>query len=394
MTTGNDGNVDTSDACDRRLSRAARQLVQDFIVPHLHHYSQLVEAEARDKQEQEQTQQPGWMEQEHNDLFSSASSISEPQPTKISLPASAHRPTSLAPYELWKTLERFIVTPDTCWLTPSKDILFEDERQSYTGMAVSKRFAQRPGYPVWYYSGYSGKAFATRFYLDLHMTHYASKNKPKDNNNTIDQENGGICWADTVCDALGGSYLYQETALDLEPFYGRGSGGFGPDQDAVRRGWEHAIPPCNNTLLRHETRPLCEQLMDGCFADPLAMTLQESVCRQQLQSCSKLLHRQHHYHLYASQQDWMLHSTSGSTALLVLLVVLLLLYWSIQWFCILPRGTHGGRHNRHRGRELLQKNKGPNRFRRGQGGEGWYSSILSSLPTAITGGKQRKAKRY
>ena len=98
--------------------------------------------------------------------------------------------------------------------------------------------------------GICNKTFYGRYYLDLHLDAKhpavpASSSGPRPiGSGEDDRGDGGpvgpidsVCPADDLCPSLGGTYECERIALENEPHYGRGSGGAGFDRDAVRRSW-------------------------------------------------------------------------------------------------------------------------------------------------------------
>ena len=221
--------------CDRRLSRAAREIVRRRILPLL------------------------------------SSSLQNPS----------------------NVLRESIRDASTCILHPDRDVLWNDEVNSIKIPAGPSRLAPRRNLPHWYECGVCGKKFLTRYYLDLHFE------------NTHSLEVGDVCPAISYCHALGGC---DEVALELEPWYGRGSGGVGPDAPQIRQLWRKRAhsESCDEIKLEQEIRPACEAMMRECFTDRMAKELIVGVCdtltcHHRLQQLAG--HVAKHVHFWKSQWD-------------------------------------------------------------------------------------------
>jgi hypothetical protein len=198
--------------CDRRLSRAAREIVQRRILPFL--------------------------------------SLSLQNPSHDVL------------------LRESIRDASTCILHPNRDVLLNDELNSIKIPTGPSRLAPRRNLPHWYECGVCGKTFLTRYYLDLHFENTHSPNV---------LVGDVVCPAISYCHVLGGC---DQVALELEPYYGRGSGGAGPDAPQIRQMWRKRAhsESCNETKLEQEVRPSCEDMMRECFTEDVADELIVGVC--------------------------------------------------------------------------------------------------------------------
>ena len=294
--------VNVTGVCDRRRSRAARQVLTEQVVPLLEH----------------------WLEERGQDL---------PRASSPKKKATSRQPQSLAPTYLWDIL-KIAVVPG-CPL--SRDMYQVLEEQSLAAAPRSPNLAPRRTYSQWLYCGLCGKVFTSRYYLDRHQ-HLQHK--------SIDE--GGACWDDVVCGALGGC---DRVALDLEPHYGRGSGTAGPDATAVQRAWASRIQPCNEEHVQANMKPQCIQLMNDCFSDEsLNRQLQETLCEPL--SCHALLHRQEWMHRHSSKSLWQ-NQVHPDWSTVMLVVGLLGMYYLVNYVVMGERGSHGGKG--HGGRRLLQK---------------------------------------
>lgn len=263
--------------CDRRLSRAAREMVHRRVLPLLPTSSS--------------------SSRENNDL---------------------------------DTLRDSIRDASTCILHPDRDVLLGNEVQSIRIPAGSSRHSPRRDTTTnlqrWYQCGICGKTFLTRYYLDLHFEH---AHLPR-------QEEGktkNVCPAVDYCHALGGC---DQVALELEPFYGRGSGGAGPDGPQVRQYWQTKTysEPCNDHTLQHQVRPACEAMMRECFSERVAKMLMVSVC--DTITCHHRLHQLaghvlQHAHSWKSEWDEHHRVSVGWMGILVMIAV------GVYYLCLYRR---------------------------------------------------------
>jgi hypothetical protein len=211
-------------------------------------------------------------------------------------------------------LREAIRDASTCILHPDRDVLLENEVQSIQIQAGPSRLApRRKNVQNWYQCGVCGKKFLTRYYLDLHFE-----------NAHLSREMGkNVCPADSYCRALGGC---DEVALELEPFYGRGSGGAGPDGPQIRQYWQIRahLEPCNEVTLQRQVRPVCEAMMRECFQESVAKELIVGVC--DTLTCHHRLHQLaghvvQHVHSWKSEWDKHQHHSVGWMGILVMAVV-------------------------------------------------------------------------
>jgi hypothetical protein len=298
--------------CDRRLSRAARQILQEQLVPLLEQW--LMEGQA------------------------AAELPVPPKEEKI----SKYFPTSLAPTYLWDIMER--TSDNNCPLHPSNDVHYELESQSLVSVPRAPKLAPRKTYPHWYHCGICGKVFGTRYYLDIHQ-------HAEHNDSLSDSNEQKSCLANTVCNALGG--CDRMATVDLEPHYGRGSGEGGDQARSLQRAWATShMEPCQDEVVQSQMKPACVQLVQDCFGNSdtedttssLQKQLQEALCEPL--SCHTLLHRQEWMHRHLAKSLWRnqlveLQHMHRSTAVIVVLVFLLLYYLIVVVGCS-ERGSHGG----------------------------------------------------
>ena len=244
-------------ACDRRLSRAAREIVKRRIVPLLH-------------------------------------------PRDVTAP-------------LADILRQYIQDASTCILHPDRDVLLQDELISRRIPAGSVRLSPTKNLPHWFECGVCGKQFLTPYYLDLHLEtakHSSSQ---------------GVCPAVSYCHVLGGCH---DVALELEPFYGRGSGGAGPDAPQVRQLWSRQARSCNEHELADSVRPACQQVMNDCFAPDTARDLIVGVC--DTLTCHNRLHQLAGHvvrHVHSWQREWEEHHNHKVGWMGAAVVVILVLWY-------------------------------------------------------------------
>lgn len=252
--------------CDRRLSRAARELLKRRLLPLLPHHS---------------------LHESVND-----------------------------------TLRQSIRDASTCILHPDRDILLQDEEHSKRIPAGPSRLLPRKHATHWYQCSYCGKVFLTRYYLDLHLEtmHHYSRNV------TI----ANVCPAVDYCQILGGCH---HVALELEPYYGRGSGGFGPDAFQVRQMWSRRLQPCNEVVLKEESQPACRAVIRQCFQEhDLVENMIAGVC--DTMTCHNRLHQLAGnvvWHVHTWKHEWELHHNHGVGWVGIVLVLSLLAYYIVMY---------------------------------------------------------------
>lgn len=320
-------------SCDRRQSRAARQVLLEQVVPLLEH----------------------WLHESGQDLPLS--------PRRRKTTPNEH--VSLAPTYLWEVLH-LTAAPECPVL---RDVYREIEVHSWLAHARAPKLAPRRTYSHWFLCGLCGKVFTSRYYLDHHQhLHHTPVRDPSTSQNV---ENSSLeCLGTVVCGALGGC---DRISLDLEPYYGRGSGvGVEPDAVAIQREWASQIQPCEEDQVQMELKPNCHALMNDCFLnETLNARLRQTLCDSL--SCHSLLHRQELMHRHLTQSLWRQRTIHPEWPTILLVMGLLGLYYWIHYDVMRERGSHGGAAINSRGRHrLLQKNKAPTKS---------ASSFLSSFRT-------------
>ena len=318
--SGNDTKTDSEETkyeCDRRLSRAARELLKRQLIRHFQ-----------------------------------AGSPDE---------------------SLWTLLKRVLPAqvPDSCPLLSSNDALKADEDRSYriqakpsnkvypTSILKHRRKASSSRRPEsWFQCGYCQKIFATQYYLDLHMEEHHSKLPPK---------HLMTCPATAWCPALG-SWACDQVALELEPYYDRGSGGWGDDAVHV----QHKLTkqahstPCTTERVE-QAKSECHDLMEHCQLDPT------HICGSLACPNHRLWEMHPHEWMEHFREEWSKEKSHSVGVFGTFLVVgLLVWYLSFWWSSIVSSGSSRGRKDP-AGRRLLQK-----------------SSLSASLPSRLWKTTKRK----
>lgn len=204
------------EACDRRLSRAARKLVHQ-------HLLRILETE--------------------QDLFYGF----------------------LDQYDVWGLLEHWlhgrVRTRPECPLIPSLDAYRVDEEHSLEVEVPRKMHGAYPSFvsqkrpkssrpQTWFQCAYCGKTFSSRFYLDAHLqrTHRL-------------EETSTFCPASDWCRAVGLANCHR-VALEDEPYYDRGSNGWGDDGKLIRHKLMKIAHEVSCSV--EEIRAECNSVFEAC----------------------------------------------------------------------------------------------------------------------------------
>lgn len=396
-----------SSTCDRRLSRAARSL----LIRHLQSILSLV-----------------YPDDNYNDGI------------------------SISTTSVWQLLERslaphaYSITSNKnggnsnhkCPLIPSKDMLRHHEEQSILLQPPPPKASSRHGISIrsslyklskraWqdntlYRCGLCGKMFSSQYYLDQHLEHQHSHQLLSDQNNNNNENNDNnlemlICPATEWCPGLPSC---AQRALELEPYYGTGSGGLGNyDRHAVHRSlWKEAHPElydtaCDEDQMRAQ-KYKCQQMMRDCFSSvedgddttgehqrqrEIHRQLEQSLCDPI--SCPDRLHQLFFAataksndatammmkHMHEWQDDWegyyYQHHGLGRTGM-ALLVILGIWYGGYLYQTNNRNGSKWLRHSNHnnkKGSRLLQKGGGTKR-----------TSIFGMVPSGKRAMQSLKAK--
>lgn len=217
-------------------------------------------------------------------------------------------------------LRQSIINASTCIFHPDRDVLRQDEQNSKRIPAGLHRSSPRKKAPHWYECGYCGSTFLTKYYLDLHL----------ETSHRHSQASGDeICPAESYCQVLGGC---DHVALELEPYYGRGSGGIGPDAFQVRQIWSRRLQPCNEVILQQEIQPACRHVMKQCFVPQVADDLIVGVC-DTITCHNRLLQLAGHVvrHVHTWKSVWDQHHNHSVGWLGIVVVMLLLAFYFVLY---------------------------------------------------------------
>lgn len=229
---------------------------------------------------------------------------------------------------------------DDCPLLSFNDMLQADEDHSYQ---IPAKISNKV-YPIsilkhrrknsankkpesWFQCGYCQKIFATRYYLDVHMEDYHSHSKQNQPPNSV-----MTCPATSWCPALGGSWACDQIALEDEPYYDRGSGGWGADAIHIKHKLtKQAHRTACTTASIQQAKGHCQELMEHqCHLGPTSKFHM---------ICDSLACPNHHYRLLEDMHphEWMeqfretwSHEKSHSVGMFGTILVMGLLVWYIS----------------------------------------------------------------
>jgi hypothetical protein len=289
-----------SSVCDRRLSRAAREIL---------------------KRKLQQTRL----------LADSSDSTAGTYTATSAKNGNENGDTGMgADVTVWELLDRFLApnaaTSGTCPFVPSRDLLRYHEEHALTVPAKGARYSatsaplvgrrRTGGRPAWHQCALCKKVFSSRYYLDQHFDDRHAQELSSKHNNSIGESDAEpsidanidmeyYCPAIEWCRAFS-DQACQDLALELEPYYDRGSDGYGNDRWTVSRKLAqaaHAVP-CTTAATEEATRQ-CRQTVGACFGgadvgDATGLTdmavpngrrlqLEESLCPTM--SCHSRLHQ-------------------------------------------------------------------------------------------------------
>lgn len=264
--------------------------------------------------------------------------------------------------DLWSLLEHFV--PTSCLLHPSRDVLRDNEQHTIVEVAQYSRIPVTPAAivggpsyfhqhrqrnPWWYRCGYCQKVFTTRYYLDQHLDRLHA---------TL--QRGDVCPGDDWCRFLSLPHCL-ETALELEPAYGPGSGGHGDDAAKMERQWtRQAHNKACSKLEMSQARAACHAMIGDCF-DQADTALGQVVCGDL--TCESRLHRlwmassdqlsigQQHWHEWQAQWEAFYNAHHSLGLFGGLLLGLLIIVYLTAW-------CHSGRphkNKQHKGNRLLRR---------------------------------------
>jgi len=305
-------NIRDVDQCDRRLSRAARAILVEKMLPILQHY---------------------YHHQKENETIENASvSTGTGTGTGTGTTASNNRVqtplSSLGKRErieyYQKSVQSLMENPQRCLLNPDRDIYWHEEHLHRITTSSLYRLKRSPFYSSsnnlqhLHVCGICGKKFLSKFYLDQHVEakHESSigdsavgagDSDGHYNNGTLSNQIHGICPADDLCERLGGRNVCEKKALEDEPFYASGI----HDESSmysqlVKRQFQKLAhdKPCSITREKQERDfQDCRDMFQTCFGsnEDLVQDLSSFVC--ETQSCHHQLHS-----IFGSLQVFSIHS--------------------------------------------------------------------------------------
>jgi hypothetical protein len=269
---------------------------------------------------------------------------------------------SLTVWDLFDRLVPSSVASTSCPIS-SRDVLREQEEQSL--VISSKRLALGAASPYaletprgqtfrrslkyrlspnWYQCGYCSKIFSTRYYLDKHMDAH------HDEHDTLALVPGTEQLPALICPAVHWCQFLSETAchdmaLELEPYYDRGSEGYGDDRKTVARRVQEQTPPCTDAGLE-EASIHCRDMFDACFGGDSSLPsdyLQKTLCAP-----STCVDRLHHLVLQSSwfssslvqrvmsraydwEDEWTQYAEQGTNIILCCSLLFLLVIAALVW---------------------------------------------------------------
>jgi hypothetical protein len=198
---------------------------------------------------------------------------------------------------VWTLLEHWLQDATSAECPLFRDVGRHDEEHSvavkapdnlkgaYPTYVLQQRRQASPKRPQhWFQCGYCGKTFATRYYLDVHLQHHHNNHNhhhhhhhhhEHDNARTIPTaavDPSLVCPAQEWCRVVGGLANCHEQALKDEPYYDRGSSGWGADGKSIQHKWTklaHSVP-CDLETIRADCRTV---LLDSCRVSDASLVL-------------------------------------------------------------------------------------------------------------------------
>jgi hypothetical protein len=184
-------------------------------------------------------------------------------------------------WNVWQLLHAMIgeeaaEASEHCPLRPSLDVWRHHEENSVeTDGRIPRQFrnAAIPGMlhaagiktkqlnPAFHQCGLCRKNFTSQYYLDRHFDY-------RHNHDTVDAI---VSFKDSICPATDwcaflSDRVCHDMALELEPYYGPGSAGFGPDKHTVHRNLQRLASqrPCTEERIIAVSRA-CSKVITDCF---------------------------------------------------------------------------------------------------------------------------------
>jgi hypothetical protein len=266
--------------------------------------------------------------------------------------------------DVWSLLEDMLGKTDAskCPLIPSRDVWRHDEEHTsrirvpshlnfaYPAHALQQRRKASPNrLSHWFQCGYCGKVFSTQYYLDVHM----QTRHPHD-----DVNGGVVCPANDWCRVVGLANCHEQALLE-EPYYGRGSGGWGADRKFVEHKWKkvaHNSAPCDLEAIRADCRSILALRCAVALADDICAGLEcPTHHRWQTFSDSMSIFVPDHW-----QKTWMKEARGHHHMGFVILVFLVVFGWIFHLSGI---DVFKPKRKEHAGNRLLRKGPGSRRRR-------------------------------
>ena len=336
--------------CDRRLSRAARKLLRKHILRAQHR-------------------------QDGNSIL-------------------LENDKETSQIDVWSLLDDLAGRADAskCPLIPSRDIWRHDEEHTtkirpssflnfaYPTHAIQQRRKAKNqklkngGVNHWFQCGYCGKTFATQYYFDIHvhtqhnplqhhriLQPYDAMEHVEESRRQFLLKEHVVCPADDWCRIVGVANCHEQALID-EPYYGRGSGGWGEDRKYVEHKWRkeaHSIG-CDVEAIRKE----CITILGGACA--FGHAIADEICNGlecpthhiwQSFSDSISVYLPDDYH-----DTWIEEARhhKGFTVLVLVVILAFVIYFSETDFDFMKPPSKKKEKQHHRGNRLLRKGPGSN----------------------------------
>jgi len=214
-----------------------------------------------------------------------------------------YRRLDASEWNVWQLLDDTLAVDadvDACPLFPDRDIgkyyeeqsieidglssITKTERQGAIPGSMVKEAKPRKVNPVFHQCGICHKNFTSQFYLDRHF-------ELKHNNGAPHPD--AVCPAQAWCNNFLSHNFCHDVALELEPYYGPGSAGYGADRHAVHRKLVHEAHnsrPCAAADLE-AVQAACHGMVRACFAPDsvIGQQLNQTLCVRH--TCHGRLHQ-------------------------------------------------------------------------------------------------------
>jgi hypothetical protein len=191
---------------------------------------------------------------------------------------------------VWELLDDALTSDITssCPFIPSRDILRHHEENvrivsaqvvkygATQTLLVGERRTKGPR--KWYECELCGKSFSSRYYLDRHFDNRHASQVSADGESQREETGTYYCPAVEWC-RIFSDQACLDMALELEPFYDRGSNGWGNDRWSVQRKISQAAHdvPCTTDAVQ-QAKIQCEQAVSSCFDTTQRENLEKVLC--------------------------------------------------------------------------------------------------------------------